>query len=68
MMQNFIHSHHASLWVSLTHPDGPTFLNTNQVCLDLPGRPLINLSPQLFVFYTVKHTSEQSFESLVGFK
>lgn len=45
VMQNFIHSHHASLWVSLTHPDRATFSNTNQISLDLPARPLINLPP-----------------------
>lgn len=46
----FIHSTHASLWVSLTRLDGPTTLNTNQVCLDLHIRPLVNLFPLAFYF------------------
>lgn len=66
-MQKFIHSTHASL--SLTRLHGPTTLNTNQVCLDLHIRPLVNLFPPSFLFFsTVKYTSEQSCESLVGFK
>ena len=69
MMQKFTHSTHASLWVSLTRLDGPTTLNANQVCLDLHIRPLVNLfPPSFFIFYPVKYTSEQSCESLVGFK
>lgn len=69
MMHKFSHSTHASLWVSLTRLDGATTLNTNQICLDLYIRPLVNLSPPLlFIFYTVKYTSEPSCESLVGFK
>lgn len=53
MMQKFIHSTHASVRVSLTHLDGPTTLNTNQVCLDLHIRPLVNLFPLAFLFFTL---------------
>lgn len=50
MMQKFIHSTHALLWVSLTSVDGPTTVNTNQVGLDLHIRPLVNLFPLAFYF------------------
>lgn len=53
MMQKFIHSTHALLWFSLTCLDGPTTLNTNQVCLDLHICPLVNLfTLAFFIFYT----------------
>lgn len=50
VMLNFIHSHHASLWVSLTRPQRATFSNANQISLDLPACPLINLPPRSLVF------------------
>lgn len=54
---------------SITRLDGTTTSNTNLLCLDLLIRPLVNpFPPGFFIFYTVKYTSEQSSESLVGFK
>lgn len=49
-MQKFSHSTHASLWVSLTRLDGLTTSYTNQVCLDLHIRPLVNLFRLAFYF------------------
>lgn len=69
MTQKFIHSNPASLWVSVTRLNGSTTLNTNRIRLGLHIRPLVNLLPlACFPLSSVKYTSEQSFESLVGFK
>lgn len=69
MVPKFIHSTRASLWVSLTclrwadhfkHQSGLSGFSHSSTRKPFP--------PWLFIFYTVKYTSEQSCESLVGFK